>query len=66
MSNYTKDDLDAIPFNIISRPCKIKIFHSPLEVYAELIVKAQHYILFQFLHLLHVVPETERQQQSGL
>jgi len=41
LSGYTQDDLDAIAFKLNSRPRKIHAFRSPLEVYAELLVKAQ-------------------------
>ena len=41
LSGYTQDDLDAIAFKLNSRPRKIHGFRSPLEVYAELLIKAQ-------------------------
>ena len=42
LAGFTQDDLDAIAFKLNSRPRKIHGFHSPLEVYAELLVKAQY------------------------
>ena len=41
LSGLTQDDLDAIAFKLNSRPRKIHGFRCPLEVYAELLVKAQ-------------------------
>ena len=41
LSGFSQDDLDAIAFKLNSRPRKIHGFRSPLEVYAELLVKAQ-------------------------
>ena len=43
LSGFTQDDLDAIAFKLNSRPRKIHGFRSPLEVYAELLIKAQHF-----------------------
>ncbi|HNG02300.1 MAG TPA: IS30 family transposase [Nitrospira sp.] len=43
LSGFTQDDLDAIAFKLNSRPRKIHGFRSPLEVYAELLVKAQNH-----------------------
>jgi IS30 family transposase len=42
LAGFTQDDLDAIAFKLNSRPRKLHGFRSPLEVYAELLVKAQH------------------------
>jgi len=41
LGGFTQDDLDAIAFRLNSRPRKIHGFRSPLEVYAELLIKAQ-------------------------
>ena len=41
LSGFTQDDLDAIAFKLNSRPRKVHGFRSPLEVYAELLIKAQ-------------------------
>jgi len=41
LSGFSQDDLDAIAFKLNSRPRKIHGFRSPLEVYAELLIKAQ-------------------------
>jgi IS30 family transposase len=42
LSGLTQDDLDAIALKLNSRPRKIHGFRSPLEFYAELLVRAQH------------------------
>lgn len=41
LSGFSQDDLDAIAWRLNGRPRKIHGFRSPLEVYAELLVKAQ-------------------------
>lgn len=41
LAGLTQGDLDAIAFRLNSRPRKIHGFRSPLEVYAELLVKVQ-------------------------
>lgn len=41
LSGFSQDDLNAIAFKLNSRPRKIHGFLSPLEVYAELLVKTQ-------------------------
>ncbi|MBI4756419.1 MAG: IS30 family transposase [Betaproteobacteria bacterium] len=41
LSSFSQDELDAIALRLNCRPRKIHGFRSPLEVYAELLVKAQ-------------------------
>jgi len=41
LSGFSQDGLDAIAFRLNGRPRKIHGFRSPLEVYAQLLVKAQ-------------------------
>ena len=43
LSGFSQNDLDTIAFKLNSRPRKIHGFRSPLEVYAELLVKAQNH-----------------------